>query len=187
MMCQQCGEKPATLHFTKIINGQKTEFHLCESCAREKGDILQGANDGFSIHNLLSGLMNLDQSSGSLHNGLYGFSTSKPAPEKLKCDHCGLSFEQFSKMGRFGCDECYQAFRPRLDPILKRVHGNVVHVGKIPKRGGVAMNQRRELEDLRKKLQESIELEQFEVAAELRDRIRELETTMKRPSDAEQA
>ncbi|WP_195576659.1 UvrB/UvrC motif-containing protein [Paenibacillus sp. 1001270B_150601_E10] len=186
MMCQQCGEKPATLHFTKIVNGQKTEFHLCESCAREKGDILQGANDSFSIHNLLSGLMNLDQPTG-LQNGLYGFSMNKPVPEKLKCDHCGLTFEQFSKMGRFGCDECYHAFSSRLDPILKRVHGNVVHVGKIPKRSGVVMNQRRELEDLRKQLQESIQLEQFETAAELRDRIRELELKMNGASDAEQA
>lgn len=30
MMCQECGQRPATLHFTKIVNGDKTEFHLCE-------------------------------------------------------------------------------------------------------------------------------------------------------------
>lgn len=44
MVCQECGNRPATLHFTKIVNGEKTEFHICEHCAREKGDFLPGTN-----------------------------------------------------------------------------------------------------------------------------------------------
>lgn len=42
MQCQECGKRPATLHFTKIVNGEKTEFRICESCAREKGEIIPG-------------------------------------------------------------------------------------------------------------------------------------------------
>ena len=38
MICQQCETRPATLHFTKIINGEKTEMHVCEQCASENGD-----------------------------------------------------------------------------------------------------------------------------------------------------
>lgn len=37
MLCQECNKRPATLHFTKIVNGEKTEFHICETCAKEKG------------------------------------------------------------------------------------------------------------------------------------------------------
>ena len=39
MVCQECNQRPATLHFTKIVNGEKEEFHLCEKCAQEKGDM----------------------------------------------------------------------------------------------------------------------------------------------------
>ena len=36
MVCQECNQRPATLHFTKIVNGEKEEFHLCEKCATRK-------------------------------------------------------------------------------------------------------------------------------------------------------
>ena len=66
MHCQECGKKPATLHFTKIVNGEKTEFHICESCAREKGEGIPGTSNGFSIHSLLSGLLDFEpRSSGA--------------------------------------------------------------------------------------------------------------------------
>ena len=38
MICQECNQRPATLHFTKIINGEKEQFHFCEQCAQEKGE-----------------------------------------------------------------------------------------------------------------------------------------------------
>ena len=65
MFCQECGKKPATLHFTKIVNGEKTEFHICEVCAREKGEIIPGTPNGFSIHNLLSGLLDFEPTAPS--------------------------------------------------------------------------------------------------------------------------
>ncbi|MCR8846675.1 UvrB/UvrC motif-containing protein [Paenibacillus sp. SC116] len=183
MMCQQCGQKSATLHFTKIINGEKTEFHICESCAREKGELIPGAPNGFSIHNLLSGLLDFDMTNGNsqLQSGLYGV---KSTQEVMRCDHCGLTFSQFSKMGRFGCDACYNSFASRLDPLLKRVHGSIVHVGKIPKRNGIVMQRKRELIVLREKLQLSIQLEQFETAAQLRDEIRKIEQDLSGGAEA---
>lgn len=169
MMCQQCGQKSATLHLTKIINGQKTEFHICESCAREKGEWIPGAVDGFSIHNLLSGLLDFDLM-GHKQGG-----EGDIKPQTMRCKNCGLSYAQFGKLGRFGCDKCYAFFGDRLDPLLKRVHGNTIHIGKIPKCGGGRIQRRRELIDLKKQLQYSILREEFEEAAKLRDRIRQLE------------
>ena len=60
MICQECQQRQATIHFTKIINGEKTEIQLCEKCSQEKSDVLlNGMNQGFSINDLLSGLLNL--------------------------------------------------------------------------------------------------------------------------------
>jgi len=165
MICQECGQRPATLHFTKIVNGEKTEFHICETCAKEKGEIVPGVSNTFSIHNLLSGLLHFD--SANLN--------SKVATT-VRCNHCGLTYNQFSRSGRFGCAECYKTFGERLEPIFRRVHsGNIAHYGKIPKRSGGLIQTRRELLQLKKKLEQAVANEEFESAAQIRDQIRQLE------------
>lgn len=169
MVCQECGKKPATLHFTKIINGEKTEYHFCESCAREKGEMIPGTTGGFSIHNLLSGLLDFEP------QGSQGAMLGQKNPQSLRCENCGLTYSQFSKIGRFGCSECYKHFSARLDPLFRRVHGTTEHAGKIPKRSGGQIQYRREVEQLKRQLHLLVENEEFEQAAKLRDRIRELE------------
>lgn len=168
MLCQECGKRPATLHFTKIVNGEKTEFRFCEECAREKGEVIPGTSGGFSIHNLLSGFLDFNP------NGI-GQKSSHFQSQNLRCEACGLSYAQFSKIGRFGCSSCYKYFNDHLDPLFKRVHGNTVHVGKIPKRAGKHIQTKRKIEDLRQTLQNRIQQEEFEEAAAIRDQIRELE------------
>ncbi|GAB7387330.1 protein-arginine kinase activator protein McsA [Bacillaceae bacterium] len=167
MICQECGKRPATLHFTKIVNGEKTEYHICEQCAQEKGEIFPGGlSSNFSIQNLLSGLLNFDTSPSSL-----GINQEKT----FRCENCGLTYAQFSKSGRFGCSECYRYFNHKLDPLFRRLHGNTSHSGKVPERSGGEIKIRKELERLKQELQHRISTEEFEKAAEIRDRIRELE------------
>lgn len=162
MVCQECGKRPATLHFTKIVNGDKNEFHICENCAREKGEMIPGTSNGFSIHNLLSGLLDFEPLSAA-------------KSQAIRCDNCGLTYSQFSKLGRFGCGSCYQNFSVKLDPLFKRVHGNIVHVGKVPKRSGGIIQSKREIDLLKKDMMTCIESEEFEQAAQIRDQIREIE------------
>lgn len=169
MQCQECGKRPATLHFTKIVNGEKNELHICETCAREKGEMIPGTQGGFSIHNLISGLLDFDSS---------GMAGGTKAPQQPRCETCGMTFGQFGKIGRFGCSDCYKQFAARLDPLLKRVHGNTVHVGKLPKRAGGRVLAKREIDRLKAEMQGHIGREDFESAAKLRDRIREWEKNM---------
>lgn len=181
MECQECHQNPASLHFTKIINGQKTETHLCEQCAREKGEFMSGAG-GFSISNLLSGLLNFDYpiTNNPTNNPFGNIST-------LQCNQCGMTFEQFSKVGRFGCSNCYETFSSKIDPILRRVHsGNTTHEGKIPKRIGGTLHITKEILELKEQLQKSIQNEEFEKAAELRDNIRSLELLISEHREGEQ-
>ncbi|MGO4890086.1 UvrB/UvrC motif-containing protein [Anaerobacillus sp. MEB173] len=168
MQCQECNQRQATLHFTKIINGKKTEFHICDQCAREKGEYFPGSNS-FSIHQLLSGLLNFEQPISS-HSAQSTF-------QELMCEKCGMSYRQFATAGRFGCSNCYQTFSQKLDPILKRVHsGNTVHSGKIPKRIGGTIQLKKKVEQLKELMKQHIDREEFEKAAEVRDQIRSLET-----------
>lgn len=171
MICQECHQRPATLHLTKIINGEKTEVHLCEHCAQEKGEMVmfQGG-PGFSVHHLLAGML----------NGQPGFPQSNKQdfthPSSLPCDHCGLTLHKFSNIGKFGCAYCYESFKDALQPILKRLHaGNTSHNGKIPERAGGTIHIRKKLQELKNHLKELITQEEFEKAAQIRDEIRSLE------------
>lgn len=171
MICQECKQKPATLHFTKIINGEKTEVHLCEKCSQGKSEILMiDASSNFSISSILAGLLNIDQSITSTQQ------SSFVNGNDIRCDHCHMSYAQFARVGKFGCSSCYQAFNKQIEPILKRLHsGNSTHIGKIPKRIGGNISLRKKIEDLKQALQISILQEEFENAAEIRDEIRSLE------------
>lgn len=171
MLCQECNERPATLQFTKVINGKKTEVNLCEHCAGEKGDIFMLHDGGnLSFNNLLAGLLNM---------GL-GMTSTKTNPgfggEQIECPQCHLTYREFVNSGRFGCRQCYGTFAPYLEPVLSRLHGgNVNHTGKIPKRAGGTLHIRKQINNLKADLQMLIEQEEFEKAVHVRDEIRTLE------------
>lgn len=167
MWCERCKERPATVHVTKIVNDQKTEMHLCEVCAHEtSSDLGFLFEQNFSFPNLLAGLLD---SESLFPSGVLGGS---PLQQGIKCSFCGLTFSDFRQVGQLGCSECYKGFGPSLDPLLKRIHGSTVHVGKVPRRTGGKVRVRKEIEELRKKLQKAISREAYEEAARIRDEIK---------------
>jgi len=48
--------KPATVHITQIHDGQKTEMHLCEECAAQKGTHVLKFDSYFSLPKLLGSI-----------------------------------------------------------------------------------------------------------------------------------
>ncbi|WP_059105410.1 UvrB/UvrC motif-containing protein [Shouchella shacheensis] len=176
MLCKECQKRQATLHFTKIINGEKTEMHVCEQCARSKGESIPGS-DSFSIHHLFSGLFNLEANEPS---------EGRKQQKEKECQKCGMTYEKFQRVGRFGCAECYTTFGNKLDPIFRRVHaGNDTHYGKIPKRIGKTIQVEKEIQKLRDQLKIHVEREEFEDAAELRDQIKELKNPPEQAGEEE--
>ncbi len=170
MLCEQCKQRTATVHITKVVNNHKTEKHLCEVCAKASGHELGFFFEPkFSFHNLLAGL--LEGEAGIL---------DAPTVHLEKCSFCGLTFPDFRQIGRLGCSGCYTVFGANLDPLLRRIHGSTVHTGKVPKRAGGRIRVKKEIEMLRKKLQEAIEREAYEEAAKIRDEIRAKERESKR-------
>ena len=77
------------------------------------------------------------------------------------------------------CPNCYRVFRDNLEPILRRLHGSAEHTGKMPARMADEIKTSNELKRLKAELASAVENEQYEKAAELRDRIREIENSGK--------
>lgn len=165
MICQECGQRAATFHVTRVVNDQKLELHLCEQCARERGELEFLLEPKFSIHNLLAGF--LEQGLGR---------RAPQAPTTSACPRCGLTYKQFAQTGLLGCSHCYETFAAALEPIVRRVHGSDRHVGKAPRTAAAHDDApARKLERLRQALQRAVAEERYEDAARLRDDIRALE------------
>jgi protein arginine kinase activator len=162
LICDECGKRPAAVHITKVENGKKSDMHLCEQCAMQKN--LLSLSTSFSVNDLLAGLLN---SGGASH-------IKTEMVNDIKCNVCGLSYGKFRETGRFGCGNCYKVFGERLNPLFKKVHGNTGHTGKIPNRAGGRIKVLREVEKLKQQLDEAIRNEEYEKAAAIRDKIRDL-------------
>ncbi|MGI6452547.1 MAG: UvrB/UvrC motif-containing protein [Syntrophomonadaceae bacterium] len=164
MNCENCQQRPATVHFTQMINGSKVEMHLCQECAAKKGAFVFDLDNKFSISNLLGSFFGT--------NLLQGTKTISP---EMICSNCGMSLAGIRQTGKLGCSECYISFEGELEPSLRRIHGNSRHIGKIPSRGGSEVLLKRQLDNLKAQLQQAVAAENYEKAAEIRDKIKELE------------
>jgi len=161
MVCDACKQQQATVHLTEIVNDQMTELHLCEACANQKGAQVESH---FGLSDLLAGLAD--------------FGKTAEIEEEVSakaCPACGMTYNDFRKVGRLGCSECYATFKRSLASLLKRIHGSPHHLGKSPARLVKPPKAKLELAELKRQLERAIETEEFEEAARLRDQIREME------------
>ncbi len=168
MICDECGKRPANFHLTKMANGNKTEYHLCEPCAKSRGDWGFSIQPDFSIHQLLSSLLNYPADQAERPE-------SRIEAAIPTCRECGMNYQDFAKTGRLGCGRCYEEFGGHLEQLLRRVHGASDHSGKVPARAAEAIKAHREIDRVKAEMAKAIEREDFEAAAKLRDKIRELE------------
>ena len=42
MLCDNCKKNEATVHMTRVVNGKKSERHLCNACAKQQGEDFGG-------------------------------------------------------------------------------------------------------------------------------------------------
>jgi protein arginine kinase activator len=152
--CQYCSN-PATVHLTDIVDKQKKELHLCQSCA-EQQQLLQHQE------------LNLPQIIQTLIGPHVG--------PQLTCPACGIKYMEFRAEGRLGCPHDYAVFSECLEPLLQRIHRANHHVGKSPRRP-VSEGRQAEIRELRRQLRAAVDTEAYEEAARLRDLLRQKEAT----------
>jgi protein arginine kinase activator len=161
MQCDVCQSKEATVFLTQIVDGKMQKVNLCEACSKEKG-----VNDptGFALADLLLGI---------------GASQEiEKSPAALKRGVCGFTQADFKKTGRLGCSHCYEVFAEGIEPMLKNMHKGTTHTGKAPVAYRAARVHGEKIKSLQANLSKAIESEEFELAANLRDQIKQVETEL---------
>lgn len=157
--CDKC-DSAATHHSVEIIKGEKIEKHLCDEHA--KADGLAVKPDHTPINELLTHFV-------KAHSGT-------ATQQELVCDDCGLTYSEFRENSLLGCPSCYKAFEAPLGLLLERAHeGASHHIGKIPSRAGDSERRQQQILRMRKRLDEAVGSEDYELAARLRDEIRHAE------------
>ncbi|MEO5904122.1 MAG: UvrB/UvrC motif-containing protein [Gemmatimonadaceae bacterium] len=90
-----------------------------------------------------------------------------------RCTFCSSTFRDFRSTGRLGCAHCYDAFENSMRDLLRRVHGNSKHIGRrYEPPANVDMPDGGTANELRDRLRRAVESEQFELAADIRDKLR---------------
>ena len=173
IMCDECGERPANIHLTTIVDGEKRDFNLCSECLARKKEL---SVDFGAIASRLSKMIRQKQEKQA------EAAVETPIPD-ISCAQCGTTYAAFRASGRVGCAQCYEAFRQPLSEWMQQTYGASRHVGR--ESGGVAcaVSLRMQLDKLRRMQKKAIATEEYEQAALLRDQIRALSAEVEATRD----
>jgi len=163
MQCQACHKREATVHVTEISEGVRSEMHLCEECAHQEGIAVKSH---VPLNELLSTLLasQPDESEFLTESG-----------QVQSCPHCGFTMSQFRNKAVLGCPYDYELFEKPLLPIIERAqNGQTTHTGKVPSKTPVGSKKQVTLSALRRQLEAAVRSEDYEKAAQLRDKINKL-------------
>ena len=163
MLCENCKERDAEVTLTRIMDNAVTQRHLCDKCAKAEGVETTLAVPQHPLGDILQAV----QAQAS---------SASASEDETSCTFCGATARDFRATGRLGCPHCYDAMERSLRELLRRLHGNSKHVGTqyhVP--AAHVLEKPDSVHDLRDRLRRAVETEQFELAAELRDRLRVLE------------
>jgi protein arginine kinase activator len=166
VICEQCETREAVVLLKKVDGGEVRVLHLCERCAAERG-VPPGEETAKTPLGAFLAAMGQDTLAEAPVSSGAGLAA---------CPGCGATLQDFRRTGRLGCAECWTTFEGPLRALVRRVHGATHHAGEFYLPPGAEPVDRGALaRRLREQLESAVANENFEVAAELRDRLRGLE------------
>lgn len=156
--CSEC-KKPIVVRYTEIVGDSITHTSMCADCPE-----LQRRLHGTSPREFVSN--QIGSSAG------------------LECGNCGTTLEEVRRGHRLGCAECYTVFEDvlliemraanRLSPRISSLKKSLpLHMGRSPGEK-LAINPSSRLLALNEALKETLNREDYEQAAWLRDQIKAL-------------
>lgn len=171
MNCENCKNKKATVFYADDTGRQHS---LCIDCAAPLGKIAAYDPSIDQPHSFAppTTLFSLTKKDIPSH-----FATANTDGKEILCPYCATSLKSASESGRVGCPECYAAFSDYLFP--ETLPYEQALGARMPSSYRSALDRTRSITDLRNRIKTAIECENYELAAELRDKIRKLESSQR--------
>lgn len=176
--CPRTGQPcsaPKQFNVTEMTPAGYRQIQCCQTCiTNQPGFTAIPLQPGMLpvLPNPVAGIQQLMAKLGAKKSGVFvQQQTQMPA-----CEACGATPIQIEQVGRFGCPNCYIAFKDDIESMLMRHHGAVRHVGKVPK----AWKARQEagLNDSKSNVDRAVATVKRHESVPLEDRIKLLEDRM---------
>ena len=155
MLCSNCGKNEANVRYTRIINGEKTEFALCEDCAKKMGLEDIDFNIPINFSNFLSDFFD---------NGKFG------------CAECYDTFSNKLDSILKNLHGTSKHIGRKPKNIVKAIDTQSTQKEEKAKKTEKKVDEKQEkINKLNKDLQKAIKDERYEDAAKIRDEIKKLQ------------
>jgi protein arginine kinase activator len=165
MLCEKCHNRLASIRYREVVDGKVMEKMICPGCY----DAMQeGGSVGFEI-------------SGTApppKGRLQGRRRNYVRAAHQSCSACGTEWKQVLDERETGCPVCFESFEGLIAPLISDGESRARHRGKAPHRDDAREQLRSELHTKRALLRSALSTENYEEAAQLRDDIRTLETSL---------
>ena len=159
MKCDICGRKDPEINIQQVIGKNTRDIHICRKCACEKGIIDNDDGIEFSLSRLINYYLDRDH-----HK------------DHFTCEVCGNTLEDIRKNKRILCENCAVEFRKYISGLLAPGERTRPYHGRFPKKMHIVKDLFIDLEILKKDLDKAVQAEEYEIAAGIRDRIKQLGT-----------
>ena len=162
MICSICQINEATIHILRIEKDYIVKIHICEEC-------------------LSKGYMDRAE---FIQSDIVGDIFFVGDTKNIICPHCNTTYKEFESTELLGCPHCAITFEEKLKDIVESKQGkDLQHIGKTPIKAKQHFEKRDIVEmkifNLEKRLKSAITNEEYEKAAKIRDRIKELKSASK--------
>ena len=165
MKCDKCNNE-ATFHYQANINGDKSEYHLCASCAKEEGfdDMMS-----FRPHSMMGDFFN--EPFTGLANSCLGGKFGNL--EKLADSFFGSTQIMPKDETNIRIENPHES--RKKSPLENMTKEAKKKKDNIPEKACDELMTRRQISALRHKMKAAVITENFEEAAKLRDEIKSLQ------------
>lgn len=193
MKCDKCG-KDATVSLKVIFNGNSHDIHLCQDCVKKYANLpkdedvsqIPAENLNFDPKALEGLIKNFVPSLDEVINSYYEYKFNQNNKDleyimnldDKACPYCG-NLESNIREGIFGCPHCYNLNKNLTEKVLKTYNNLSEYKGRFPKAEREFRQVAQRIKDLSQKLAESVETEDYELAANIKEEIEQLNMKVK--------
>ncbi len=172
MLCDDCRQRVSTIIHTGKKGGEDNVLYLCQACAEKRGIPTPVLRNPVQLETGFTEI--IKQLAGE------GIIDRRDPSDSEMCTACGWSSGNLRETGLLGCPHCYTSFENQLMILLQKLHGSDSHLGKVYPQEGEWPQEEEDETILRSALEEAVNMEEFEQAAQIRDRLRQIQNRKNR-------
>jgi len=175
MKCQNCGKNEVNFHYSSNVNGSVTEMHLCAECAMQSGYDLESMVDLGTFFNEMLPMQTMRSpfSGNGRVSGFMPMAIPVVSPDSM------MPFKVNPNMYPAHPSGAHPNGQHPSGPNMNRPHPGYRYSGTNTRKNVEVDENMSKLRELNVELRVAVEREEYEKAAELRDKIKELKALVR--------